>query len=111
MDQEVKKLNKSGLKPLGVAVLVRPYESEIKTTLIAIPDSVKDRLSLFQDRAVVIEVGAWAWHDEASHRAKPGDKVIIAKFAGYLVQGTADDETYRMVNDRDIFCRILEEKE
>lgn len=101
--------NLSGLKPLGLAVLIKPYETEIKTKLIAIPDSVKDRLAMFQDRGVVVEVGPWAWHDEPRPRAKPGDHVMIAKFAGVMLQGTADHETYRMVNDRDIFVGIEEE--
>jgi hypothetical protein len=34
---------------------------------------------------------------------------MIAKFAGVMLQGTADHETYRMVNDRDIFVGIEEE--
>jgi co-chaperonin GroES (HSP10) len=109
MDQMRKTVNQSGLKPLGLAVLIKPYETEIKTTLIAIPDTVKQRLALFQDRGVVIEIGPWAWHDEPKPRAKVGDHVIIAKFAGVMVQGTADGEAYRMVNDRDIFVGVEEE--
>jgi co-chaperonin GroES (HSP10) len=103
-------VNTSGLEPLGLAVLVEPYEAQLKPSLIAIPDSVRERFQLYQDRAIVIEVGPWAWHDEPRPRAKPGDKVIIAKFAGIMVQGTADGKPYRMVNDRDIYTRIREEK-
>jgi|SRR5580704_1225661 co-chaperonin GroES (HSP10) len=102
-------VNESGLEPCGLAVLVRPYETEIKTTLIAIPDSVKDRMALFQDRAVVIEIGPWAWHDEPQPRAKVGDHVIIAKFAGVMVQGILDGKPYRMINDRDLFCKVKKE--
>ena len=36
--------NPSGLKPLGVAVLVEPYDSEVKTTLIEIPATVAERM-------------------------------------------------------------------
>ena len=103
--------NPSGLKPLGVAVLVEPYEPERKKSLIVIPDSVSERLKLHEDRAVVIEVGAWAWHDEPEPRAKPGDHVLLAKFAGYLMQGTADGKPYRMVNDREIYARIVKESD
>lgn len=101
--------NPSGLKPLGVAVLVEPYEGEMKTSLIAIPETVSERLKLHEDRAVVIEVGPWAWHDEPEPRAQPGDRVLLAKFCGKLMQGTADGKPYRMVNDRDIYARIVKE--
>lgn len=102
--------NTSGLRPLGVAVLLEPYESEIKTTLIEIPGPVRERMQLFQDRAVVIEAGPAAWADEDEPRAKPGDRVVISKFAGRLVQGTADGKPYRLVNDKDLICEITEEK-
>ena len=99
-------MNKSGLKPLGRAVLVEPYEPEIKKSLIVMPDSVKDRTTMVETRAVVVEVGPVAWDDEPQPRAKAGDKVLITKFAGAMVVGTEDGKSYRLVNDRDIFCAI-----
>ena len=103
--------NPSGLRPCGVAVLVEPYEPKEKKSLIALPPSVDERLRLLEDRAVVIEVGPWAWHDESEPRAKPGDHVLLTKFAGYLVEGPADGKIYRMVNDREIYAHIVKEKE
>lgn len=103
--------NPSGLRALGHAVLVRPYEPEIKSSLIHIPDTVGDRTKMHEVRAIVVHVGPCAWHDEPEPRAKPGDKVLISRFAGVLVRGTSDQELYRMINDRDIFCQIgVEEK-
>lgn len=102
--------NKSGLKPLGHAVLVEPYEPEKKKSIIELPDSVKERTVMVETRAVVIDVGPEAWIEEKAPRAQPGDLVLIAKFAGVMAQGTADGKRYRLVNDRDIFCRITEEK-
>jgi len=99
-------MNKSGLKPLGRAVLVEPYEPEVKKSLIVMPDTVKDRTTMVETRAVVIDVGPVAWDDEPQPRAKPGDKVLITKFAGTMVVGTEDGKAYRLVNDRDIFCAI-----
>lgn len=100
--------NKSGLKPLGRAVLVRHYEPERKKSLIVMPDSVQDRTLLVEQRAVVVEVGEHCWPDEPP-RAQPGDKVLISKLAGYMATGPADGERYRLVNDRDIFARITNE--
>jgi co-chaperonin GroES (HSP10) len=100
-------INESGLEPLGVAVLIKQYEPERKGGLIEIPDVVKGRMSMVEDRAVVIAVGPAAWHDEPVPRAKVGDKVLVSKFSGYLAKGPADEQTYRIVNDRDIFCAIV----
>ena len=103
-------VNSSGLKPLGRAVLVKPYEPEKKNSLIAIPDSVQARLLMVDTRVVVVECGDHCWPDEPP-RARPGDKVIISAMSGATVKGTADGETYRVVNDRDIYIQITKESE
>lgn len=102
--------NTSGLRPRGVAVLVEPYEPEIKASLIAIPQTVRERTQMVEARVIVIEVGPEAWRDEREPRALPGDRVLITKFAGSMVVGTADGKSYRLVNDRDIYCQIEVEK-
>lgn len=101
--------NDSGLYPCGVAVLVKPYEPEIKKSIIEIPDTVRERTAMVESRAVVVDIGPGAWHDEAVPRAKVGDKVLITKFAGYMAVGPKDGQQYRLINDRDIFCRIEDE--
>jgi len=103
--------NESGLRPLGRAVLIQPYTPERKTGLIVLPDEVAGRDSMLEQRAIVIEVGKSAWHDEFQPRACPGDKVLVSKFAGHMAQGTADGKQYRFVNDRDIFAAIEVEHE
>lgn len=103
-------MNQSGLKPLGRAVLIEAYEPERKSGLIQLPTEAQERALMIESRAVVIEVGPRAWDDEAEPRAKPGDKVVVARFSGYMIKGTADGKQYRLVNDRDIFCGIVEEK-
>lgn len=102
--------NPSGLMPLGRAVLVRMYEPEKKAGLIAIPDHVKERSQVMEDRAEVIAIGPEAWADEIKPRCAVGDKVIITRMVGYVARGTQDGQLYRLVNDRDIFCRILTEQ-
>ena len=84
-------LNTSGLDPRGVAVLIKQYEPERKQSLLVLPDSVQGRLSMVDMRATVIAVGPNAWHDA-------------------MVKGPADGQTYRLVNDRDIFCAITHEE-
>ena len=98
--------NKSGLIPLGVAVLIKPYEPERKGALIEIPESVQGRMSMVEVRAIGVAVGPNAWHDEPTPRAMIGDKVLVTKFAGFTAKGPQDGELYRLVNDRDLFCRL-----
>lgn len=99
-------LNQSGIEPVGRAVLVEPYEPEIKKSVIHMPDQVAERTAMVETRAVVLAIGAHAWNDEPSPRCKVGDKVMLTKFAGVMVKAP-DGKVYRMVNDRDIYCRLL----
>jgi co-chaperonin GroES (HSP10) len=101
--------NTSGLQPLGRAVLLRHYEPERTQGVIVIPDNVKDRTLMVEQRAEVIELGPNCYPDEPP-RCKPGDRVLISRMAGYLATGPADGQRYVMVNDRDIFARIVEDQ-
>lgn len=103
-----KDINLSGLRPLGCAVLIEPYEPEVAKTTIALPPQVRERTTMVEMRAVVIEIGPECWKEESQPRARPGDKVFITKFAGHMAVGPKDGKQYRLVNDRDIFCRIEE---
>ena len=98
-------VNNSGLAPLGRAVLVEYYEPERKGSLIHVPDSVRDREVLVEQRAKVIECGPHCWPDEPP-RARPGELVLISRMAGYACRGPKDEKPYRLINDRDIFARI-----
>lgn len=99
--------NTSGLRPRGHAVLVRPYEEpKRKDGLIALPDHVKERHQLLEQKAVVIEIGSEAWKDEKAARAVPGDIVLIAQFSGHMATGPKDGQQYRLINARDIFAVV-----
>ena len=103
--------NTSGLQPLGRAILVEHYEPERAGSLIVMPDSIRVRSLMVEQRAIVIEVGPEAWKEESQPRAKPGDLVLISSMAGYMAEGTADGKQYRLVNDRDVFAKITKENE
>lgn len=101
-------VNTSGLAPLGRAVLVEHYEPERQSSVIVLTDTAHDRSLMVEQRAVVIEVGPHAWPNEPP-RARPGDKVLIAKLSGYLAVGPADGKKYRLISDQDIFAKITQE--
>ncbi len=102
-------LNNSGLEPVGRAVLVEPLESnEIKSAVIAIPDTVKERMMMVEQVALVVAVGPEAWKDEGQPRAVPGEKVMISRYAGVMTVGPRDRKTYRVVNANDVFLRVVD---
>lgn len=97
--------NPSGLAPLGVAILIRPYQPERQVGKIVIPDNVQGRQAMVDSRAEVLAIGPNAWHDEPTPRCKVGDTVLVTQYAGFMASG-ADGKLYRLVNDRDIFCAM-----
>jgi co-chaperonin GroES (HSP10) len=99
-------VNESGIAPLGHAVLVQTYEPEITSSVIALPNAVTERMAMVEQRCIVVAIGPAAWQDEKQARAKPGDRVLVTKFAGWLTTQTKDGKPYRLVNDRDIFARL-----
>jgi len=113
--------NTSGTEALGRAVLVKLYEPERHVGMIHIPDIIKERSSLVEQRAIIVDIGPMAWDDERVRflgiplwrklRARVGEKVLVTKFAGYVLRGPLDGELYRMVNCNDIFCKITAEAE
>lgn len=104
--------NQSGLEPLGRAVLVKMYEpTQKKGSVIHIPETVQERSSVMEQQAIVVAIGPACWSDEPAPRCAVGDKVIVTKLAGYVTRGTNDHQLYRLVNDRDIFCKIVKETE
>lgn len=102
--------NESGLKPVGRAVLLMPYEPERAKSVIELPSEVETNEQVKEQRAIVVEAGPAAWAEEIKAgygpRAEPGDKVLIAGYTGQMFKGTADGKQYRIVNDRDIFTKI-----
>ena len=103
--------NRSGLEPLGRAVLVRMIELDsLKTSLIKIPDNVRANAAALEQRAEVIAIGPEAWKDETTPRCSVGDKVIVTKLSGFAVRGPLDNELYRMVNANEVFCRFIEKE-
>ncbi len=107
--------NTSGFEPSGVAVLLQPYDPSMKKSAIEIPAHVQAQVDTRNTRAVVIALGPLVWMEEKDEagrrvmRANVGDKVLVTNMAGTMVIGPADGKQYRMVNDRDIFCRIVKE--
>lgn len=70
-----------------------------------IPDHVMAMELMREMRGTVIELGEDAYKG-VSPRCKPGDNVLISKFAGVIVKGPLDGKYYRLCNQDDVFCRL-----
>ena len=99
--------NTSGYQATGFLILLRPYEiAKVSKGGIVLVDETQERAMLQDQRAVVLDIGAAAWCDEPEARCQIGDRVLISRYAGQLITGL-DGKKYRLVNDKDIGCRIV----
>jgi co-chaperonin GroES (HSP10) len=100
--------NKSGIYPIEYKVLLLPEKVEEKTEGgIFLPDKVRDQEEMAQVRATLIAMGGDAFKDMRQPLPKLGDRVYVAKYAGFHVEGL-DKEMYQVANDKDIIAIIRE---
>jgi hypothetical protein len=92
-----------GIRPKGHAVLGLPYEPPKKDSLIVLPETVKERTQMLQDKIYVIAIGGACWFDEPTPRAAVGDLALIPYLSGRMVRGK-NGVLYRMVNDKDVIA-------
>lgn len=97
--------NPSGFEPAGQAVLIVPCV--MKTSRIAIPETVKHRHSTIESKGIVIAIGPDAWDGMSQPRAKLGDTVMVTQYCGALIEGPADGKTYRVIRGDDIYGRVF----
>jgi len=102
--------NTSGFVPCEYKVLVRPDKVEESRGQIIIPPQIRDKEMREREDVTLIAAGGTAfteptWGDPTP---KPGDRVKIAKYAGYFFKG-ADDQWYQVCNDKDIAGILIAE--
>jgi len=122
-------MNRSGITPILDRVLVLPDEIEEKTDGgIIIAPQVQEQHQMAQATGTFIEAGpdafihstiyvetivngGWKMTERRIDRwnpeyvPKPGDRVQFAKYGG-LVNIGEDGKEYRILNDRDITCKV-----
>lgn len=94
----------------GHAIVKREHETETESGIILVrPDSNEQRFR--QTRARVIKLGLPAIDEKKGHEIpwsiKPGDLVILNKFAGHDVMVDLDD-SYNIVTEPDILLIVDE---
>lgn len=105
------------LEVLGHRIHVIPDKVKEKTDGgIYIPDEARDREQLGAIRGTVDSVGPQAFKafdpsgmGNGEAWIKKGDRICFAKYAGTQIE--EDGVTYRVINDDDVICRIVDAKE
>jgi co-chaperonin GroES (HSP10) len=96
-------------KPSGNKVLVLMDKAETTTKsgiIIAAPGTLEGRAEMQQMEGVIVDMGPTAYHDQKTPWAQVGDRVRIAKFAGWLFED--GDVKYRVLHDLDIMMVLGE---
>ena len=109
------------LYPEGAKVLVSPdTEEEITKGGIIIPPTVRDQHQVAITRGTIVAIGPLAdikFSEDLTgvgkRDARPGDKVIFARYGGAIVTERKEDgtrgEPLRILNDEDVVCLIKSE--
>lgn len=94
--------------PSGHRVLVKIDEVEEKTQGgIIITKSSAERQEEAGIFGTLVAVGDTAWKDFGGRAwACVGDRVMIAKYGGFIAQEPGDSNKYRILNDEDIVAVI-----
>lgn len=96
-------------KPSGnkIMVLMDPVETTTKSGIIvAIPGTLEGRAEMQQMEGTVVAVGPTAYHDQQAPWTKVGDRIRVAKFAGWLFEDGKDK--YRVIHDLDVMMVLGE---
>lgn len=99
--------NQSGIQPVEYRVLIKPDPVETTSAggIVLTTVTQKEREQQAQVKGTLVAVGGNAFEDW-NDAPKPGDRVIIAKYAGLVTPG-ADGEDYRLCNDKDVAAVLI----
>jgi chaperonin GroES len=97
------------LIPCGHRVLVKIDEVEEKTSGgIVIPKTTAAQQEEAGIFGTLVAVGETAWKDFGGRSwAAVGDRVMIARYGGFIAQEPGTAEKFRILNDEDIISRII----
>jgi co-chaperonin GroES (HSP10) len=94
--------------PCGHRVLVKIDEvEEVTKGGIIITKTTAQQQEEAGIFGTIVAIGETAWKDFGGRNwASVGDRVMIAKYGGFLAQEPGTDEKYRVLNDEDIVAVI-----
>jgi co-chaperonin GroES (HSP10) len=103
--------NETNIKPVEYKVLVRLDTVDEKVGMIYLPPNQRDQDQYAKVEGTLIDVGALAF-DDWQEKPEPGDRVMIAKYAGLDIRWPPDPEIrekemFRLCNDKDIAAVLI----
>lgn len=100
--------NESGIIPVEYKVLVKvatsnknEFGEEVTESGIIVSKQTTEREEMAKVEGLLIDIGGNAFTDWTGRKPKPGDTVLISKYAGMTCEGM-DEKEYRLCNDKDI---------
>lgn len=103
--------NEANFEPIQYKVLVKVDHVEEKTSGgIIIPETERDRHQHATSNGTVVAVGDCACTGEGfteRQRLQPGDRVVIKKYGGEILEVNGDREHWRVVLDTEVFGRWM----
>lgn len=101
------KFNDTGIIPVEYKCVVRVVEvEEVTAGGIIKPQVRRERDQMAMTTATLLEAGGNAFEDWKGRTPKPGDSVLIQKYAGQFKEADPTDPV-RVVNDKEILA-VLE---
>lgn len=101
--------NPSGIRPVEYKVLVKldPVLERTAGGLLLAKETL-ERQQMAETKATLVAVGGMAFQDWTGTIPKPGDRVLISKYAGQPPKAGDLDNLYRICTDKDV-CAVLDE--
>lgn len=110
---ETRLCNESGIVPVEYKVLVKvqsanknEHGEEVTASGLVIPKQLTEREEMAKVEGVLIDLGGNAFADWNGRKPKPGETVLISKYAGMTCKGV-DEKEYRLCNDKDIAAIVV----
>ena len=104
--------------PLGHRVLVKPQKIEevddaykqARAAGIILQELELRKEQLAVDKGIVVDIGTTAFKDFGGEPwAVIGDLVAYARHGGKLIKDPDSDESYLLLNDEDLICKLVKE--
>ncbi len=101
-------INDTGILPVEFKCVVRLDPVEEKTSGgVIIPDVRRDRGQMAATDATLLAVGGNAFQDWNGRAPKPGDRVMISKYAGITREADPTD-LIRVIHDKEILAVLTD---
>lgn len=96
-------INTAEIYPVDYKVLIKldPVEEKSAGGIVLSVGDQTEREQMAQVRGTLIARGGNAFQDWKGTRPEPGNRVMLAKYAGLFCEGY-DGEEYRLCNDKDV---------